>query len=407
MKALCRLRDFSPQRRKGAEESAEEFSEGRHKALATFRNHSCSSLCLGALVVRAVAGKDGTRERESAMPDSKVAVITGASGGIGAALAKHLGAQGHRLVLAARREPELQQVARPFGEKALVVVTDVRRRQEVERLRDQALGKFGVVDIWVNNAGRGISKAVLDLTDEDLDEMLAVNLKSALYGMQAIVPHFQQRGRGHLSNIASMLGRVPLVSFRSAYNAAKAGLIALTANLRMDLARDYPNIHISVVMPGIVTTEFAANALGGTPGWRPGSGQPEVQSAEEVAAKIADLIQHPAPELYTNPAQIDLVLRKMGCNEGGSARSHARGIVDREYKSDSVVRTSKSADGSTSACPEADFCGHSGSTSRRLLYQGVYYTASSVAWDSPSVARKILACHRHSRLGTALGLSSP
>jgi NAD(P)-dependent dehydrogenase (short-subunit alcohol dehydrogenase family) len=76
---------------------------------------------------------------------------------------------------------------------------------------------------------------VLDLTDEDFDQMMVVNAKSALYGMQAIVPHFKERGAGHLINISSALGRVPFASYRSAYSAAKAALGSLTANLRMDL----------------------------------------------------------------------------------------------------------------------------------------------------------------------------
>lgn len=241
--------------------------------------------------------------------NSKVVVITGASGGIGAALAKHLGEQGHQLALGARREKELQEVAAPFGDNALAVVTDVTRREQVERLRDRALEKFGRVDVWVNNAGRGITRPVLELTDQEVDETLAINLKAALYGMQAIVPHFQSRGQGHLINISSFLGKVPIATHRAAYNAAKAGLNALTANLRMDLAKEYPNIHVSLVLPGVVATDFAKNARYGTPGWPPGAGRFTVQSAAEVAAKIADLIAHPAPELFTNPDQIEIYRR--------------------------------------------------------------------------------------------------
>jgi NADP-dependent 3-hydroxy acid dehydrogenase YdfG len=109
------------------------------------------------------------------MSSSKVIVITGASSGIGAALAERLGGQGHRLALAARREEELTKVAERSGAGALAVVTDVKRRQDVEALRDRALAAFGQVDVWINNAGRGIGKRVLDLTDEDFDEMFTVN----------------------------------------------------------------------------------------------------------------------------------------------------------------------------------------------------------------------------------------
>ena len=246
------------------------------------------------------------------MDESRVVVITGASAGIGAALARQLGREGHRVVLGARRDEELRRVAAEIGDRARAVATDVTRRGDVERLRDQAVDAFGHVDVWVNNAGRGIGVPVLELTDEHFEEMMSVNVKSALYGMQAIVPHFQERGRGHLVNVSSSLGRVPLATFRSAYNAAKAALNALTANLRMDLRRQYPEIHVSLVMPGMVTTEFARNALGGTPAvtWasRPG-GAASIQNADDVAAAIESLIDSPREELYTQAGQPDTVVK--------------------------------------------------------------------------------------------------
>jgi short-subunit dehydrogenase len=241
--------------------------------------------------------------------DSKTVVIIGASSGIGAALARTLAQQRHQLVLAARRETELRAVAGECGARAVAVVADARHRSDVDAVRDQALTQFGAVDVWVNNVGRGISRKVMDLTEDELDEMFAVNLKSALFGMQAIVPHFRERGKGHLINVSSFLGRVPLVTFRSAYNAAKAGLNALTANLRVDLAREFPNIHVSLVMPGIVGTDFARSALGGTQTLLGGAGAGPSQSAEEVAEVIARLIAKPCAEVYTNPASAGIARR--------------------------------------------------------------------------------------------------
>lgn len=235
--------------------------------------------------------------------DRKVVVITGASGGIGAALARRLGADGHAVVLAARRLDALQAVAREAGPDAVAVAADVTRRADVERVRDEALRAFGRVDVWVNNAGRGITRPVLQLTDDDVDEMISVNVKSALYGMQAIVPHFVERGAGHLINVSSFLGRVPVASVRSVYSASKAALNSLTANLRMDLRQSAPGVHVSLVMPGLVATEFAANALGGTPpAVAPAAAAMGVQTADEVADAIANLIDAPRAELYTNPA---------------------------------------------------------------------------------------------------------
>ncbi|HEY2825772.1 MAG TPA: SDR family NAD(P)-dependent oxidoreductase [Gemmatimonadales bacterium] len=241
---------------------------------------------------------------------SPVTVITGASEGIGEALSVRLATQGHRVVLAARRTPELERVAKACGGNAMVVTTDVTKRGDVERLRDAALKRYGQVDVWVNNAGRGINQKVLELTDDGLDAMLAVNLKSALYGMQAITPHFIERKRGHLINVSSFLARVPMATFRSGYNAAKAALNALSANLRMDLARDYPDIHVSVVMPGIVFTGFQKNALGGTPHLGPGGTTgTKPQSVDEVADAILGVMASPKAEIYTNPASAAIAQR--------------------------------------------------------------------------------------------------
>lgn len=242
--------------------------------------------------------------------EPRVVVITGASSGIGAALARQLGAQGHRLVLGARREALLRQVAADSATDAVPVVTDVTRRRDVEHLREVALDTFGHVDVWVNNAGRGASHVVLDLTDEDVQSIVDVVLKSVLYGTQAIVPHFQERGKGHLINVSSFMGRVPMASYRSIYSAAKSAVNILSSNLRMDLRAKYPGIQVSVVMPGIVDTEFHKVAQTPIPiraGER--AGTTRVETADEVAAKIVTLIDHPVAELYTAPQMAEITQR--------------------------------------------------------------------------------------------------
>ena len=232
---------------------------------------------------------------------SKTIVITGASSGIGAAAATQLAARGDRVVLAARRGDELETLAQQLGPNAFAVMTDVTVRAEVEHLRDRAIEKFGQIDVWVNNAGRGISRLVADVTDDEIDQMITVNVKSALYGMQAVLPHFQALGAGQIINVSSFLSRVPMASIRAAYSASKAALNSLTANLRMDLAATYPHIHVTLVMPGLVSTEFAKNAVHGTPPIRPGAGGAPPQTAEEVAAVIVDVIDRPVAEVFTNP----------------------------------------------------------------------------------------------------------
>jgi len=249
---------------------------------------------------------------------SRVIVITGASGGIGAALARRLGQDGHELVLGARRAEALQEVAASIAAPVVAVPTDVTRRAEVERLRDAALARFGHVDVWINNAGRGLTVPVLDLTDAQLDDMVAVNVKSALYGMQAIVPHFMQRGRGHLVNVSSVLARAPIASLRSAYSAAKAMLTSLTTNLRLDLAATHPAIHVTSVMPGLVSTDFARNA--GTEGpLAAASVAMGIQTPAEVAEVIAGVLEHPRAEIYTNPNSEPAVRRLL--EESGAIRA--------------------------------------------------------------------------------------
>jgi short-subunit dehydrogenase len=242
------------------------------------------------------------------MPN-KTTVITGASAGIGAGLARRLGAEGHQLVLASRRPLELEAVAldaeRAGSPRAVAMQIDVRDRDKVDALSARAIAEFGGFDVWVNNAGRGITRSVLELTGDDFDEMMNVNVKSALYGMQAAARHFLERGSGHIVNISSFLGRVPLALHRSAYNAAKAALNALTANMRVELHARSPNIHVTLVMPGMVATEFARNALGAPPNAPVYSGA-HVQTVTQVADIVASVIEHPVAEVYTNPSSAEM-----------------------------------------------------------------------------------------------------
>ena len=234
----------------------------------------------------------------------KVVVITGASAGIGAALAEELSRRGARLVLAARRRDPLEAVARRAAH-AEAVPADVTRRADVDRLRDAAMARFGRIDAWVNNAGRGITRPLAQLGDEDVDAMVRDNVKSALYGMQAVLPHFRETGKGVIANVSSMLSRVPFATIRSAYSASKAALDSLTETLRFELAQDFPGIRVVLVLPGIVATDFGNNALGGGPDSRT---LPGAQPVDEVARVIADGLWSGPVDLYTRPDGLDRVL---------------------------------------------------------------------------------------------------
>lgn len=239
----------------------------------------------------------------------RVVVITGASSGIGAAVAERLSRDGDAVALVARRAEPLQAVAARCGGRALAVVADMTRRDDAVRAAEETIGRFGHIDVWINNVGRGITRPATALSDEDVDEMIRVNVKSALYGMQAVLPHFTARRHGHLINVSSVLGRMPMAGFRSAYNGAKHFLNALTANVRDELAAAHPGIAVSLVSPGVVRTEFGVNALHGGPDSRT---LPNSQSAEEVAEVIAGVIASRAPDVYTRPGVRQLVLDYLG-----------------------------------------------------------------------------------------------
>ena len=236
----------------------------------------------------------------------KVIVITGASAGIGAALAEEVVRRGGNVVLAARREPELAALASKLGDAAHPVVTNVTLRADLERLRERAIARFGHIDVWVNNAGRGISRLPSELTDDDIDDMIAINLKSVVYGIQAVLPHFKERKRGQIITVSSGLARLPFAAIRSANSASKAAVNLLMASLRGELRADYPDIWATTVMPGVVATEFGSSALHGGMDSRK---IPGAQPVGEVATVIADAIEKPVAECYTRPQMRETVAR--------------------------------------------------------------------------------------------------
>jgi short-subunit dehydrogenase len=236
----------------------------------------------------------------------KVIVITGASGGIGAAAATLLASKGNSVVLVARRADALREVASQCGDETLEIPADVTRRDEVQRVVKESLARFGQIDVWINNVGRGISRMPSELTDQDIDDVMLVNVKSAIYGIQEVLPHFKQRGTGQIINVSSMLGRIPFAVQRSAYNGAKHFLDAITANFRTELAEAYPGIVFSLVSPGVVRTDFGRNAIHGGVDSRD---LPFSQSAEEVAEVLADVIERRRTDVYTRAGSRERVIQ--------------------------------------------------------------------------------------------------
>ncbi|MFT3696600.1 MAG: SDR family oxidoreductase [Kofleriaceae bacterium] len=246
--------------------------------------------------------------------NDKVIVITGASDGIGAALARELVKRNAKgIVLAARREAELATLAKELGPTAFPVVTDVTKRADVVRLVAKTIEKFGRLDVMVNNAGRGISRLPSELTDEDIDDMITVNLKSVVYGIQAVLPQMHQQKSGQIITISSGLARFPFAAIRSAYAASKAAVNLLMGTLRQELRGS--GIHATTVMPGVVATEFGNNALHGGADSR---NLPGAQPVGEVATVIADVIEKPVAECYTRPQMRDMAAAYFSAEDVGA-----------------------------------------------------------------------------------------
>ncbi len=194
------------------------------------------------------------------MPDrftqGPVVAITGASSGIGEAIARRLGAAGARVVLGARRVDRLQAVAREIGDaggEAHVVALDVTRREDVARLVEEARSRFGRLDVLVSNAGIMPLSAFEALKVDEWDRMIDVNLRGVLYGVAAALPVFQAQGSGHFVHVTSVADRV-VVPTAGVYAATKFAVRALSEGLRAEVG---PTIRVTLVAPGATESELA------------------------------------------------------------------------------------------------------------------------------------------------------
>lgn len=194
--------------------------------------------------------------------EGKVAVITGASMGIGEALAKLFSDEGASVVLSSRSIDRAETARQRVGhiDRTIAIECDVRNREEVERLATGAIRRFGRIDIWINNAGHGLLDSVAAMDMDACREMFDTNLFGALNGLQVAAMHMKRQGGGTIINISSVAGHIPL-PFSAGYSGTKFALNAMGRAARMELARH--NINVLSVCPGFVKTPFGDNVVKG------------------------------------------------------------------------------------------------------------------------------------------------
>jgi NAD(P)-dependent dehydrogenase (short-subunit alcohol dehydrogenase family) len=190
----------------------------------------------------------------------KVAIVTGASDGIGAAIARRFGAEGATVAVNyVRSADKAAQVVRDIeaaGGQARAYQADVSKLPDIERLTSSAIADFGHVDIVVNNAGVFRTVSVTETTEEIWDEQLDLNLKGTFFMVKALLPHFRARGGGKVINISSIAG-VGAFPNCPAYCAAKGGVVNLTRALAVELGKE--RINVNAIAPGNIATPLNAH----------------------------------------------------------------------------------------------------------------------------------------------------
>src|SRR3982751_2338921 len=186
----------------------------------------------------------------------KVVVITGASSGLGEATARHLSAQGALVVLGARRADRLKTLADELngsGAKAIAIVTDVTKSDQVQRLVDTAVQSGGRIDVMINNAGLMQQSLLERLKVDEWDRMVDVNIKGVLYGIAAAIPYMKEQKSGHFINVSSVAGR-KVRPGGTVYSATKHAVRVISEGLRQEV-KPY-NIRTTIISPGAVDTEL-------------------------------------------------------------------------------------------------------------------------------------------------------
>src|ERR1044071_548274 len=226
----------------------------------------------------------------------KVAVVTGATKGIGKAIAKSLIEAGANVAICGRHDAELREVVSELNRastgRATGVVCDVRNYDDVSALFRRTVDEFGGLDILVNNAGIGIFTTVENMSPEDFRLLLETNVFGVFYCCHQAIPLMKKRGGGYIINISSLAGANPHPQM-AAYNASKFGLNGFSEALMQEVRHD--GIKVSYIMPGSVNTEFGGDEASDQNSWQ--------LQPSDIAQVVMDLLQYPERTL---PSRVEI-----------------------------------------------------------------------------------------------------
>jgi short-subunit dehydrogenase len=226
--------------------------------------------------------------------NDKVIIVTGASQGIGLALAKILFALGAKVVLAARSKELLDKLEHELP-GSFAIKADMRKPKDITNLIEETLARFDRIDILVNNAGQAYYGPVESIDVDNYQSIIELNIHGPLRAMQAVIPQMRKQGGGMILNVSSMVSK-NYFPYLGAYASTKYALNAISLTARQELAKD--DIIVSVFHPKMTATNFGRNCIGARPDFsaRPSAEMPKMDSAEAVAERIVQLIRSEEPE---------------------------------------------------------------------------------------------------------------
>jgi short-subunit dehydrogenase len=216
---------------------------------------------------------------------NKVVVVTGASMGIGEAIARVFVEHGASVVMLSRDSSRLEAARSRIGqpERTLALACDVRQREEIDNALGLTMHHFQRVDVWVNNAGHGLRDSVAAMDMVQCRELFETNLFGTIDSIQAVLPVMREQGSGTIINISSVAGHIPL-PFAAVYSASKFAMNAIGKAARVEL--NAAGIHVMTVCPGFVRTNFGANLVRGREAAAVKPQSPRGISAERVARAV-------------------------------------------------------------------------------------------------------------------------